>query len=245
MVEFFLFILQEYHPDLNYDKKEVFGDVHFALFYTAIFNSLQSMILAFAVRRISKRMWIRAEELELGHYVEVREEFERVSQRVEEIRAKRRAVLHPAQNQSSPSTSSCEHEDGENDATKRNSGKRHLNSILGFNDGSWRDIFYRLWDLLRYPQLMQQYNSLLIQVRFHELRVHFLQAYNLPPKLKVSDYLRRCELSVLIKLVHVSSMAWLLLTASMNCKKCVRTTVSTIDGEIRAALTFNHILQFQ
>jgi hypothetical protein len=48
------------------------------------------------------------------------------------------------------------------------------------------------------------------------MRVHFIEAYHLPSKLKVSEYLLRSEQQVFIKLVHVSIVAWLFLTGAMN-----------------------------
>jgi len=222
IVEFFLFILQEYHPDLNYEKKEVFGDVHFALFYTALFNAFQSMVLAFFTTRVSKRIWVQTEALELNHYVELREEFDRVRQLVDKRRNRRKSNVNgsgsnkdQADRAEISSTSSGPNSDGNHKSTN---SRFSLQSEYVF-DASYQGVrcmWHGLVDLIRYPRLMQQYNSLLLQVRFHELRVHFLKSYDLPPKLRVSDYLLRCELHVLIKLVHVSSVAWLLLTASMN-----------------------------
>ena len=54
-----------------------------------------------------------------------------------------------------------------------------------------------------------------LQIRFHELRVQFLQAYQLPMQLQISDYLLRSEKSVLIGWVHISSTSWLLLTGAV------------------------------
>jgi len=55
-----------------------------------------------------------------------------------------------------------------------------------------------------------------VQIRFHELRLYLLESQNLPLTIKVSDYLKRSELSILIGLVHVSATAWVLLIGSMN-----------------------------
>lgn len=57
-----------------------------------------------------------------------------------------------------------------------------------------------------------RYINLLIQVRFHQLRIQFLEGNDLPLTLKVSEYLKKSEQSVLIKLIHVSTIAWLFLT---------------------------------
>ena len=51
---------------------------------------------------------------------------------------------------------------------------------------------------------------------FHELRVHFIESNNLPPKFKVSHYLKRSLTTVLLDFVHISSYAWILLMATAN-----------------------------
>jgi len=128
---------------------------------------------------------------ELGHYVEIREEFEQVKALLQAIK--------PDDNT-----------DNDSDEHKRGSG-----GVSTYDQGVRKRIQHWL-DRVRNPGLRRKYNELLVQIRFHELRVHFLEAYNLPLKLKVSDYLLRCEHKVLIKLVHVSSIAWLLLTGAIN-----------------------------
>ena len=80
IVELFIFLLLKYYEDIDKARKEVFGDVHFALFYTAILNAFQSVLVAIVTRRASSKLWVRTEHLELDHYVEIREEFERVQQ---------------------------------------------------------------------------------------------------------------------------------------------------------------------
>jgi hypothetical protein len=172
IVELAVFLLIKYWKNFNKERKEVFGDVHFAIFYTAIFNALQSVLTAMVTRRASNRLWCRTEQLELEHYVEIREEYERVEKFVS---------LH---------------------TTTSTSGL-----------GKWiRNI--KLF--VRHPGVLQKFHNLRVQVRFHELRLHFLESNNLPLTLKVSDYLKRSEMAVLIHLVHISAFAWLLLTGGLN-----------------------------
>ena len=143
IVEFFLFLLAEYYPDYDKGRKDAFGAVHFALFETAIFNAFMTCCTATVAMRVSHRIWVETELLEVNHYVEIREEFDRI------------------------------------DKSNR------------------------------------KYQTLLIQIRFHQLRVQFIKSYNLPLQLKISDYLIRSEQAVLIRLVHISSTAWLLLTGAV------------------------------
>jgi len=81
---------------------------------------------------------------------------------------------------------------------------------------------------IKYPRLKAKYNKLLVQVRFHEMRVHFLQSYDLPLKLKVSTYLMRSEQQVIKHLIHVSTSAWLWLTGLI----CVLYYITGITTDI-------------
>jgi hypothetical protein len=169
-VELFIFLLLRYYEDYNKERKAIFAEVHFALFYTAIFYAAQSVLLAIVTARVSASLWVQTEHLELDHYVEIREEFDRVQELYE------------------------------NEKERGSSSSFLTNSLM--------------W--LRYPGLRARYLDLLVQVRFHQLRLQFLEGNNLPLTLKVSDYLKRAEQKVLIGLVHVSVPAWLLLTGGVN-----------------------------
>jgi hypothetical protein len=188
IVELLLFMLSKYYTDLDKEKYLVFADIHFALFYTAILNAFQSVILAVVSHRVARQIWVETEMLELSHYVEIREEFDQVKAAMKQMGA-----------QSDLGLSSREIQMDEDDSAFTR--KRFFRSFM---------------DRFRYPTLRRKYNELLLQVRFHELRVHFLQAYNLPLTLKVSDYLLESQQYVLLKLVHVSSIAWTLLTGAVN-----------------------------
>jgi hypothetical protein len=201
LVELFIWLLLSYWDDINIAKEKVFAKVHFTLFYTAIFNAFQTVIVAFFTTRISQRMWVQTETLELNHYVEIREEFDRV-----------RTKLNGLRNLKGRNEERNNNEDKSSNLPKLTTGE----FVFELSRRSFHDLWLSIVDRVRYPHLKARYNQLLVQVRFHELRVHFLQSYNLPLKFKVSDYLVRSEKHVLIKLVHVSTVAWLLLTASIN-----------------------------
>ena len=169
IVEFAVFLIIKYYQHLDKVKKEIFSDVHFALFYTAVFNAFQSTLTAMFTRYASHRLWVRTEQVELDHYVEIREEYERMEQLIAARRASNRVE------------------------------KWIRNCVL----------------FVRQPGFQWKFRNLRIQVRFHELRLHFLEAHHLPLNLKVSKYLKRSELGVLIRLVHISGTAWLLLTGGL------------------------------
>jgi hypothetical protein len=236
MVEFFIFLLHNYYEDLDVAKEQVFAKVHFTLFYTAVFNAIQSVVLAFLTNRISHRMWVQTETLELNHYVEIREEFERVSAQLEQL--KYRGANKPGSvSCTSGENTEVEQEQQHHQKTSRRAwlaGGGDTEFVFEFNVKGVRNLFGRLLDHIKYPRIKSKHDQLLVQIRFHELRVHFLEAYKLPLKLRISDYLIRSEQQVLIKLVHVSSIAWLLLTAAMNvlyfCLGLV--AYQTEDGEL-------------
>jgi hypothetical protein len=79
LVELFVFLALRYYELKYKERKEVFAEVHFTLFYTAIFNAFHSLICGLFTRRVSKAMWVQTEQLELDHYVDIREAFDRVS----------------------------------------------------------------------------------------------------------------------------------------------------------------------
>ena len=182
LVELGLHIIQQFYK-FDKDSKAVFADIHFLLFYTDIFNACQAVIQAFATQRVSKLLWIRTEELELDHYIEIREEFDRVHE----------ALYGVPPDADCPSQSERMHH-----------AHSHRQRRAGF------------FNSIRNPGLRAKYKELLLQVRFHELRVNFLRQYKLPLKFRVSDYLMRSESSVLISLVHISPSAWIWLTAVCN-----------------------------
>ena len=169
IVEFGLFLWGKYGT-IDKVVKTKFADVHFALFFTALFNAFQYSVTSIASTRFSNSQWVQTEQLELDHYVEIREEYDRVDNMM-------------MGNQST-----------------RIGNKWIQNCLLS----------------LTQPGLRRRHKSLRVQIRFHELRLYLLESQNLPLTIKVSDYLKRSELSILIGLVHVSATAWVLLIGSMN-----------------------------
>ena len=66
---------------------------------------------------------------------------------------------------------------------------------------------------IRYPRLYFRKRKLVVPVRFHELRHHFIKQNGLSSKFKVSQYLKRSLTSVLLDFVHISSAAWIMIMA--------------------------------
>ena len=204
IVEFAIFLGHTYAPNFNLEVEAVFAKVHFLLFFTAIINALMSVILSFVASRISYKLWVRTEELELNHYIAIREEFSRVEKKLGEYM----------------------HESGSGDGDGDAATAAEYHTLL------WtpRRALTRLRQTLRYPLLRRQYDKLLVQVRFHELRVHFLEANDLPLKFKVSDYLVKSELHVFKKCVHISTLAWIMVAAAVNLVYFLMGIVATASG---------------
>jgi hypothetical protein len=140
-------------------------------------NAFQAALLAFLSRRISHNMWVRTEELEIYHYIALRQEFESVDNKVLFL-------------------------------SERYKGDKS-------NLTRWKYFFVEIYHNIRYPALKRKHRQLLVQVRFHELRKHFLKANNLPEKFKLSDYLQKAELEVFIQMLQISTMAWLCLMGAV------------------------------
>jgi hypothetical protein len=191
IVEFGVFLWGKFGT-IDKEIKKKFADVHFALFLTAIFNAFQYSLTSIVSSRLSNGSWVKTEQLELDHYVEIREEYERVQEII------------------NLQYTGC--------------GKWFRNCIL---------FVFR-------PGLRRRHESLRVQVRFHELRLHFLESNNLSFSLKVSDYLKRSELSILIGLVHVSITTWVLLIGLLNLGYFVFGIIgynSSNPGSIAAIMT--------
>ena len=214
IVEVIIWLLHSYYDNLDIAREFVFAKVHFTLFYTALLNAVQSVLLAVVAMRVARKQWVHTELLELNHYVELREEFDRVTELMSIMQDKhgwlvsnqKKETAFTARSTSSEGDIANVEQQQEPQQTSNNTGvsiKRHCGAVAVY-------LSCQFW------QLRSKYRELLVQVRFHELRVQFLQAYQLPLKLKISDYLMRSQLHVLKKMVHVSIIAWLLLTGGAN-----------------------------
>jgi hypothetical protein len=221
IVEFVLYLIDEYHPSYDKTRKTVFTDVHFLFFYTAILNAIFSVCTTVLVVRASRKEWIQTESLELNHYVEIRETFSRVEKELDQLRAKSKRRVRRRKTENGSSNAGTAQELGLESSHPNDPERGNLQSLNGSSEKdlwafqSWDQVWTSVLDQLRYPALNHQYYSLLKQIRFHELRVHIVQSYNLPSQIKISDYLMRSEQVVLMKLVNVSSLAWLLLTTAV------------------------------
>jgi len=84
IVESFIFVLHYYYSGLDIDKEVLFAKVHFMLFYTAIFNAIQTCLLAWTSSSFSERLWVKSEAINIDYYIGIRREFEEVKQDLQE-----------------------------------------------------------------------------------------------------------------------------------------------------------------
>ncbi|KAL7540630.1 hypothetical protein ACHAXR_010673 [Thalassiosira sp. AJA248-18] len=173
-------------------REPIFVDVHFMLFYTAVFNAIQSCLVRLLAGRRTDRAWIQTEDIDIGHYVAIRKEVDRLENKLQRGNA--------TDWQNNASSHSSAYSDNDNESCW--SSFREAVSSLAFK--------------IQHPHLSRRKDKLLVPIRFHELRAHFLKSNNLPPKFKVSHYLKRSLTSVLLDFVHISSAAWILLMATAN-----------------------------
>jgi len=178
IVEWMVWIVQKYWKsgkDLyKSELGQTFTQIHWFLFFTAIVNATLCSILYRCCSWQTQRWWVKTEDLEINHYVELREEFDK-------------AQLERGHNLS-------------DDKQTLSLGKA-LKGIIRF---------------CRNPKKEHLYKRLLIQVRFHELRIRFINANKLPLTFKISEYLVKCEQEVLARIVKISMFVWLALVAIAN-----------------------------
>ena len=154
------------------------------LFYTSVFNAIQSVLVRILSDRRTDKAWVKTENINNGHYEAIHKEFDQLEKEL--------------------------HTNGQ-ESIKR-SYMHRATSIRGWFNDCWNDIAIKI----QHPHLAQQRHQLLVPLRFHELSAHFIHSNKLPPKFKVSLYLKRSLDSVLLAFVHISSSAWILLMAAAN-----------------------------
>lgn len=220
IVEAIVFLVQHYYKDMNKTVKQAFYEVHFTLFYVAIINAIMSCLLYFFASRVAEKQWVRLEKVDLDHYVAIRKQFDAFKEQLQAIKKSK-------------------------DASKKSGLSLRQDKPPGDTN-----VIFQLLTESRIPflkanlkkMLNNKYRKLLVQVRFHELRVHFIEINGLDPRFCVSTYLKLCMNDVFKSLVHISTFSWLILlgctnlvyfgmgiiTAETNNKKTVGTSLSFI-----------------
>lgn len=189
IVEGIVFMVSHYYGDMNKNVKQVFAKVHFTLFYVAIINALMSCLLYFCAMHFANKHWVRLETVDVDHYVAIRKKFDALEEQLNSM------------NVSSDGNNTSMNNQSSNSSNEKSTVAKPLN----------------LFDKSNYRHLLNaKYRKLLVQVRFHELRLHFIESNGLDPRFRVSSYLKLCMNDVFKSLVRISTFAWLILLAFTN-----------------------------
>ena len=210
MVECVIYLLHKYWADFKLEYEVVFVDIHFMLFYTAVINAIQSSLVRVLTTRLTNKQWTMTEDIDIYHYVAIRKEFDRLEE----------------QCQLDMSMPTSVH-DSNNGSDLFPGNRKHFRSMF-------KDIAFRI----RHPYLSSRKKALIVPVRFHELRAHFIESNNLHPKFKVSPYLNLSLTSVLLEFVHISSAAWIMLMASANILYFLSGAILDATGYTGSVTTF-------
>ena len=189
-----MFLVHHYYTDLNIKVEFVFAEVHFTLFFVAIINAIMSCLLYFFASQVAEQQWVRLETVDLDHYVAIRKQFDALEEQLLAIK-------------------NTEHSKENKVQYKHQNSSREMNTFvqalrISNNIPRLRANFRQMINV--------KYRHLLVQVRFHELRVHFIDSNGLDPRFRVSSYLKVCMNDVFKALVHISTFAWLILLACTN-----------------------------
>jgi len=230
IVEATVFLLHKYYKNLDLETERVFAEVHFTLFFVVIFNAIMSILLYFLASRVARNQWVRMEAIDIDHYVAVRQSYEKVQEELEHLTTKtvkttkndheakknKKIVMKNSSRMVSFDLRDDEHEhdnqhvqENKRETAETAENESILQRIAAFPTKIWRHYF-----LVRLFKKREK--ELLVQVRFHELRVHFIESYKLPPNFRVSNYLQLCLNDVFKNLIHISTLAWLILMAFTN-----------------------------
>ena len=165
IVEAIIFLLHKYYKGLVVETEIVFAEIHFTLFFVVIINAVMSSLLYFLTSRVAKTQWFRMETIDIDHYVAVRKEFESVKEKLKRLKAY----------QISEKVERSNHRTVKFDVKETET--EHEASLTTKKE-NW---FTRLWgNSVTKNILERKHRELLVQVRFHEMRVHFIESHNLP-----------------------------------------------------------------
>ncbi|KAL7553150.1 hypothetical protein ACHAWF_016399 [Thalassiosira exigua] len=214
---------------------DIFVDVHFMLFYTAVFNAIQSCLLRLLAGYRTDRAWVRTEDIDIGHYVAIRNEYDRLERKFRWFR-RVEGTFSPPRNSAPGASQSGAGSTlfGDDD------NPLHPPSLRTSLRKAFRDLAFRV----RHPRHHRRMNALLVPIRFHELRAHFIESNELSDRFKVSHYLKRSLTSVLLDFVHIHSAAWIMLMATANLMYFLSGMLLSVAkdiGEVSEFLTFTFV----
>ena len=220
IVEATVFLVHHYYLDLNVQVERVFAEVHFTLFFVAIINALMSILLFFLASHVADNQWEKLERVDIDHYVVVRKQFDAMQEQL-------RAIQDYDYNESQHGNG-----DGNGDGDNHHGHsfcRKMWNKTCTYLPYKYK-YKYLLANLKAFIIINSKHRDLLVQVRFHELRVHFIESNSLDPRFRVSKYLKLCMNDVFHKLIDISTFSWLILLGCANLLYFVSGLITAMDS---------------
>ena len=187
IVEAAVFLLNQFF-EVNLEKERIFADVHFTLFFVAIINAFMACIIYILAMIVAHQRWVKMETLDFNHYVAIRQEFDQVEAQLKSLKKRAKANIdgnskndNRNSNHTYSDSSSFEQDWPQQNNTNNNTNKKNPNLVSVI--GTMMDNP----NVLRLGQhgtllgiLEKKYAGLLVQIRFHDMRVHFIETHSLP-----------------------------------------------------------------
>ena len=227
IVEATVFLVHHYYLDLNVQVERVFAEVHFTLFFVAIINALMSILLFFLASHVADNQWEKLERVDIDHYVVVRKQFDAMQ---EQLRAIQDYDYNEIHGNGGDNNGGDGDDNGDHDNHHGHSFCRKMwNKICTYLPYKYK-YKYLLANLKAFIIINSKHRDLLVQVRFHELRVHFIESNCLDPRFRVSKYLKLCMNDVFHKLIDISTFSWLILLGCANLLYFVSGLITALDS---------------
>ena len=183
--------------EVNLEKERVFADVHFTLFFVAIINALIGCLIYFLAMRVAENTWVKMEALDTNHYIAIRQQYDQVRKQMKNIRydaaVNAEKKNRKSSDNSSVSTSSLSPGEIESESYPANQTPT-FSSLSSNSKEREKNFVSTIGALLEKPAntlsfgqhnllkgiLQKKHDELLVQLRFHDLRVHFIETHDLP-----------------------------------------------------------------
>ena len=185
IVEATVFLIHQ-NFEVNLDKERIFADVHFPLFFVAIINALMGCITYILAMQVAESRWVKMEALDTNHYVAIRSQFHQVQKQMKKME-NRNKKFRSYNNHDHPTGAATD----DNDSTTDDHVDSFAASYKTSTDYEPSNLkqkvsLIEIWgahDIFN-GVLRKKYANLLVQLRFHDLRVHFIEKHNLPAKFR-------------------------------------------------------------
>ena len=169
IVEATIFLVNQFF-EVNLEKERIFADVHFTLFFVAIINALMACIIYILSMKVAHERWVKMETLDFNHYVAIRQEFDQVEAQLKNLQKRIEFNRGDTDN------------DEPQDHHERNISNNSSRSLVSvFGTLMERPNALKLGQHGTFIALLERkYSDLLVQIRFHDMRVHFIEKHDLP-----------------------------------------------------------------